>query len=130
MKGMRMGSFFELRIYKVNPGKMEEWVELMEKVILPFQTSKGMVVHGSFIEKSFDQFSLNDGNREMNRDENRNNYIWIRRFQNEAHKEKLYKDVYESEEWVNDIGPKVANLIDRNSIKIHNLTSTELSIMK
>ncbi len=125
-----MGSFFELRIYKVNPGKMEEWVELMEKVILPFQTSKGMVVHGSFIEKSFDQFSLNDGNREMNRDENRNNYIWIRRFQNEAHKEKLYKDVYESEEWVNDIGPKVANLIDRNSIKIHNLTSTELSIMK
>ena len=127
---MRMGSFFELRIYKVNPGKMEEWVELMEKVILPFQTSKGMVVHGSFIEKSFDQFSLNDGNREMNRDENRNNYIWIRRFQNEAHKEKLYKDVYESEEWVNDIGPKVANLIDRNSIKIHNLTSTELSIMK
>ena len=44
--------------------------------------------------------------------------------------EKLYKDVYESEEWVNDIGPKVANLIDRNSIKIHNLTSTELSIMK
>ena len=130
MKGMRMGSFFELRIYKVNPGKMEEWVELMEKVILPFQTSKGMVVHGSFIEKSFDQFSLNDGYREMNRDENRNNYIWIRRFQNEAHKEKLYKDVYESEEWVNDIGPKVANLIDRNSIKIHNLTSTELSIMK
>ena len=130
MKGMRMGSFFELRIYKVNPGKMEEWVELMEKVILPFQTSKGMVVHGSFIEKSFDQFSLNDGYREMNRDENRNNYIWIRRFENEAHKEKLYKDVYESEEWVNDIGPKVANLIDRNSIKIHNLTSTELSIMK
>ena len=127
---MRMGSFFELRIYKVNPGKMEEWVELMEKVILPFQTSKGMVVHGSFIEKSFDQFSLNDGYREMNRDENRNNYIWIRRFENEAHKEKLYKDVYESEEWVNDIGPKVANLIDRNSIKIHNLTSTELSIMK
>ena len=125
-----MGSFFELRIYKVNPGKMQEWVELMEKVILPFQTSKGMVVHGSFIEKSFDQFSLNDGNREMNRDKNRNNYIWIRRFQNEAHKEKLYKDVYESEEWVNDIGPKVANLIDRNSIKIHNLTSTELSIMK
>ena len=125
-----MGSFFELRIYKVNPGKMEEWVELMEKVILPFQTSKGMVVHGSFIEKSFDQFSLNDGNREMNRDENRNNYIWIRRFENEKHKEKLYKEVYESKQWIDEIGPKVANLIDRNSIKIYNLSSTNISVMK
>ena len=125
-----MGSFFELRIYKVNPGKMEEWVELMEKVILPFQTSKGMVVHGSFIEKSFDQFSLNEGNREMNRDENRNNYIWIRRFENEKHKEKLYKEVYESKQWIDEIGPKVANLIDRNSIKIHNLSSTDISVMK
>ena len=125
-----MGAFFELRIYKVNRGKMEEWVELMEKVILPFQTSKGMVVHGSFIEKSFDQFSLNDGNREMNRDENRNNYIWIRRFENEKHKEKLYKEVYESKQWIDEIGPKVANLIDRNSIKIHNLSSTDISVMK
>ena len=125
-----MEAFFELRIYKVNPGKMKEWVEFMEKVILPFQLSKGMVVHGSFIEKSFDQFILNDGARVMNRDENRNNYVWIRRFESKEHKEKLYKDVYESKEWINEIGPKVANLIDRNSIKIHNLTSTELSIMK
>ncbi len=125
-----MESFFELRVYEVNAGKMNEWVELMEKVILPFQASKGMVVHGSFVEKSFDQFSLNNGLREMNRDENRNNYVWIRRFESEQHKEKLYKDVYESKEWIDEIGPKVANLIDRNSIKIYNLTSTELSIMK
>ena len=73
---------------------------------------------------------LKDGVREMNRDENKNNYIWIRRFESEQHKEKLYKEVYESEEWINEIGPKVAGLIDRNSIRIHNLISTELSIMK
>ena len=109
---------------------MEEWVELMEKVILPFQTSKGMVVHGSFIEKSFDQFNLKDGVRKMDRSKNRNNYVWIRRFENEEQKEKLYKAVYESNDWVNEIGPKVAKLIDRNSIVIHNLYSTELSIMK
>ena len=44
-----MKSFFELRIYQVNPGKMKEWVELMEKVILPFQVSKGMVIHGRML---------------------------------------------------------------------------------
>ena len=52
------------------------------------------------------------------------------KFENKEHKEKLYKAVYESADWMNDIGPKVATLIDRNSIAVHNLTSTELSIMK
>ena len=125
-----MKPFFELRIYRVNPGMMEEWVNLMEKVIIPFQVSKGMVINGSFIEKSIDIFSLSDGSRQMDRKEDRNAYIWIRRFESEEQKESLYKDVYESEEWINNIGPKVAKLIDRNSMVIHNLYSTDLSIIK
>ena len=51
-----MTTFFELRIYSVFPGKMKEWIALMEGIIIPFQVSKGMVIHGSFIEKSFDEF--------------------------------------------------------------------------
>ena len=43
---------------------------------------------------------------------------------------KLYKAVYESKEWVDNIAPTVANLVDRNSILVHNLSSTALSIMK
>ena len=44
---------------------------------------------------------------------------------------RLYKElVGESEEWINNIGPKVAKLIDRNSMVIHNLYSTDLSIIK
>ena len=125
-----MKPFFELRIYRVNPGMMEEWVNLMEKVIIPFQVSKGVVINGSFIEKSIDIFSLSDGSRQMDRKEDRNAYIWIRRFESEEQKESLYKDVYESEEWINNIGPKVAKLIDRNSMVIHNLYSTDLSIIK
>ena len=46
------------------------------------------------------------------------------------HKEKLYKDVYESDEWINNIAPKVEKLIDRNTIVVHNLSPTALSIMK
>ncbi len=125
-----MKPFFEIRIYSVNPGKMEEWVNLMEKTIVPFQISKGAVIHGSFIETSKDSFSLQNGERVMNSDQDTNKYIWIRRFKNIEEKERVYKDIYESDVWVNEIGPKVAELIDRNSIIVHNVISTNLSIMK
>ena len=125
-----MNEFFELRIYKVFPNKMKQWIELMEKIIIPFQVSKGMVIHGSFQENSFDRFYLKDNERQMEKLDNRNLYIWIRRFESLEHKEDLYKKVYESEKWIKDIGPKVEKLIDRNTIVVHNITSTSLSIMK
>ena len=125
-----MNEFFELRIYKVFPGKMKQWIELMENIIIPFQVSKGMVIHGSFQENSFDRFFLRDNERQMEKLDNRNLYIWIRRFESLEHKEDLYKKVYESEKWIKDIGPKVNKLIDRNTIVVHNITSTSLSIMK
>ena len=125
-----MSHFFELRIYQVFPGKMDEWLNLMEKVIIPFQVSKGMVINGSFIENSFNQFYLNDDVRDMKTFDNRNKYIWIRRFENIKHKEDLYKKVYESNEWLNNIAPKVEKLIDRNSISVHNITPTQMSVIK
>ena len=125
-----MEPFFEIRIYRVNPGKMKEWIDFMEKTIIPFQVSKGMVIHGSFVESSKDVFLLENNERVMKTNKNTNSYIWIRRFQNIDQKNKLYKDVYESDVWLNEIGPKVAKLIDRNSIIIHNVHPTALSIMK
>ena len=41
-------AFYELRQYFVRPGKMNEWVKIMEEEIIPFQVSKGMVICGSF----------------------------------------------------------------------------------
>ena len=41
-------AFYELRQYKVLPGKVDEWVRIMEQEIIPFQVSKGMVICGSF----------------------------------------------------------------------------------
>ena len=108
-----MSSFFELRTYKIFPGKMEEWVKYMETTIIPFQVSKGMIIHGSFKVK-------NDNDT----------YVWIRRFENEEHKNKLYKNVYESDEWVNNISNQVKKLVDIEAIKVRNLISTDLSIMK
>ena len=125
-----MNEFFELRIYQIFPGKMEEWLKLMENTIIPFQVSKGMIIHGSFTENSFNRFHLNNGIREMETLENRNLYIWIRRFKNLDHKKTLYKKVYESEEWLKNIAPVVETLIDRNTIVVHNISPTALSIMK
>ena len=47
-----MNAFFELRTYKILPGKMTEWVEFMEKTIVPYQVSKGMVINGLFTQQS------------------------------------------------------------------------------
>ena len=108
-----MEAFFELRIYKIFPGKKKEWLDLMEGEIIPFQVSKGMVIHGSFVDDDDDE-----------------TYIWIRRFSSLKSKEKLYKDVYESKEWLNEMVDKVGELIDRNRTVVRNLKSTELSVMK
>ena len=108
-----MSAFFELRTYKIYPDKMEEWLSYMEKTIIPFQVSKGMVIHGSFSVQDDDE-----------------TYIWIRRFKSLEHKDKLYKDVYKSDRWIKEIAPKVETLIDRDAIVVRNLQSTDLSIMK
>ena len=109
---------------------MDEWVSYMEKTIMPFQVEKGMVIHGSFVMDSSDQFALENGERVMNSEEKGNTYVWIRRFESQEEKVKLYKDVYESKEWLENIAPTVAKLVDRNSILVQNLSSTPLSVMK
>jgi len=125
-----MSAFFELRIYQIFPGKMDEWLSFMEKTIMPFQIEQGMVIHGSFVMDSSDQFALENGERVMKSEKKGNTYVWIRRFESQEQKVNLYKAVYESKEWVNNIAPTVENLIDRNSILVHNLSSTASSIMK
>ena len=50
-------AFYELRQYKVRPGKADEWVRIMEEEIIPFQVSKGMVICGSFRGET-DEFGL------------------------------------------------------------------------
>ena len=125
-----MSAFFELRIYQIAPGKMNEWVSFMEKTIMPFQVAKGMVIHGSFVMDSSDQFALENGDRVMNSETKGNSYVWIRRFENEEEKVELYREVYESKEWIENIAPTVAKYVDRNSILVHNLSSTPLSVMK
>lgn len=103
-------AFYELRRYKILPGKMEEWLQLMELEIIPFQVSCGMVVTGSFRGEDDDSC-----------------YIWMRRFESEEERERLYKAVYESDRWKNEIGPRIPELMDRSQIQVTRIVPTAKS---
>ena len=105
--------FFELRQYRTKPGCREEWVKYMEETIIPFQISKGMVVIGSFVGEEEDDL-----------------YVWIRRFESEEQREELYKAVYESDEWKDEISPQVGDLLDRSQIHVTRIEATPKSVIQ
>ena len=103
---------FELRQYRVYPGKMEEWVRFMEEVIIPFQVSKGMVICGSFVGEEEDDL-----------------YVWIRRFDSEEDRERLYEAVYESDTW-KKVADEVGTMLDRDKIVVTRLEPTSKSVIR
>lgn len=105
--------FFELREYRTLPGQRENWVNFMEEEIIPFQVSKGMVILGSFTGEEEDDL-----------------YIWVRRFENESERERLYEAVYQSDRWLNEIGPKVPEMIDRSKIVVRRIEATPRSVIQ
>ncbi|MBV9170650.1 MAG: NIPSNAP family protein [Chloroflexi bacterium] len=98
---------FELRQYRMRPGQRDNWVRFMEEQVIPFQTSKGMHILGSWVGEQEEDL-----------------FVWIRRFENEAERERLYREVYESDHWKNTLGPRVPEMIDRELIKVSRMTPT------
>jgi hypothetical protein len=105
--------FFELREYRTQPGERENWVKFMEEEIIPFQVSKGMVILGSFVGQEEDDL-----------------YIWVRRFESEEQREKLYEAVYESDTWKNDIAPKIPSMMVRDKIVVRRIEATPRSVIQ
>ncbi len=105
--------FFELREYRTLPGQRENWVKFMEDEIIPFQTAQGMTIVASFVGQEEDDL-----------------YIWVRRFESEEQRERLYEAVYESDRWVNDIGPKVPEMLDRDKIIVRRIEATPRSVVQ
>ena len=106
-------SFFELRQYRTHPGQRDNWVKFMEEVIIPFQVSKGMVIAGSFVGEEEDDL-----------------YVWIRRFESEDERVRLYEDVYESDTWKNEIAPKIPDMLNRDKIVVTRLEPTNVSVLQ
>jgi hypothetical protein len=105
--------FFELRQYRIKDGQREAWVKLMEEDIMPFQISKGMVVVGSFVGQEEEDL-----------------YVWIRRFESEQERERLYEAVYQSDYWQNDLDARVGELLDREKIVVTRLEATPKSVIQ
>jgi hypothetical protein len=105
--------FFELRQYRIKEGQKENWVRLMEEKIIPFQIAQGMVVIGSFVGEQEEDL-----------------YVWIRRFESEEQREKLYEKVYQSDTWQNDISPLVGDMLDRSKTVVTRLEATQKSVIQ
>lgn len=104
---------FELRQYRIKPGRRDEWVRFMEETIIPFQIAQGMVVVGSFVGEQEDDL-----------------YVWIRRFESEEDREALYERVYQSDTWKNEIAPRTNEMLDRERIHVTRLTPTPKSVIR
>lgn len=104
---------YEIRQYYVNSGEMENWLQLMENKIIPFQEKIGVKVVASFTVA-----------------DNDNLYVWIRGFEDEKRRKELYKDLYENDFWLNEIKPAIDLLLDREKTVITNVIPTPKSPLK
>ena len=105
--------FYELREYRILPGQMDNWVNFMQEVIIPFQSGQGMIIVGSFTSTEEDDL-----------------YIWMRRFENVEDRVNLYEKVYESQTWKSEIGPKIPSMMDRDRIVVRRISPSSKSIIK
>lgn len=104
---------FEIRIYPVKDGCMDEWVEFMSSKIVPFIESKGMKVDAMF--RGVEDPTV---------------YVWIRRFDDEEHRQALYKAVYETDEWQTNFKPTVRRLVDVENATVHVVSATDGSPLR
>jgi hypothetical protein len=104
---------FELRQYRTKPGQREKWAKFMDEVIIPYQIAKGMVIVASYVGEAEEDL-----------------YVWIRRFDDEGERVRLYKEVYENDYWQKEISPQVGDMIDRTKTVVSRLTPTPKSVIR
>jgi hypothetical protein len=108
-----MMAFFELRQYRINPGHSQDWLKLVEEEIIPFQSSKGMVIVGSWFDEQDPE-----------------HYIWMRRFESEEERERQYEAVYQSDHWKNNVSGRIGEIMDRSQIKVTRIEPTTKSMIR
>ena len=94
----------ELRQYRAKPGQRDNWVRYIHEKVIPFQTSKGMKILGTWVGEQEDDL-----------------FVWMREFESEEERVRLYKEVYESEEWKERISPPIRDMLDGPRIVVTRL---------
>ncbi len=98
---------FELREYRIRDGRRDEFVRLMDETIIPFQRDKGMEIIGSFV--SLEEPDL---------------YVWLRRFESDEQRKKLYDAVYGDPYWTETIKPAMGDILIRETVTVRLLEAT------
>ena len=101
----------ELRQYRTRPGQRENWVRYMQEKIIPFQQSMGMEILGTWVGEQEDDL-----------------FVWMRRFKDEADRERLYEAVYQSDHWKEQIAPSIPDMLDRERMVITRLEPVLASV--
>jgi len=104
---------FELRQYKCQPGSRDAFVEVMEREIIPMMVEAGMVIIGSWVAE-----------------EDETSYVWLRRFKDDADRKRLYRAVYETDRWKNEIMPKIIPMLEPKGAVVTRLIPTERSVIQ
>ncbi len=84
----------------------------MDRTVIPFQVSQRVVVVGPFVDE-----------------EDPDHYVWIRRFDSEDERKRLYQAIYESATWQTEMLPLVIDMIDRERSIISRLNATPKSVI-
>ena len=105
--------FFELRQYRIFPGKMAEWVKFMKETIIPRQVAKGYVIVGSFVGQEEDDL-----------------YVWIRRFASEEERAALQRAFYDTAEWRDELRPIAQTMNDFSRIGVARIAATPKSVIR
>ncbi len=103
----------ELRQYRIFPGKRDEWVKFMEERLIPSVVAFGVVVVGSFISQDDEDV-----------------YIWIRRFEDEAHLEAYRTTYFAMDEWTNELLPRVQEMLDAPRMLVTRIEPTAKSVIR
>jgi hypothetical protein len=71
----------QLRTYTINRGMMDQWVSLFNETLMPIYSKVGIVVEGAWAN------------------EDKNQFIWIRSFEDASDLETKEAAFYGSDEW-------------------------------
>ena len=72
-----------------------------------------MVIVGSFVGQEEDDL-----------------YVWVRRFESDAERDRLYQEVYRSDHWKKTLGPRIPEMMDRTKMVVRRIEATPHSVIQ
>ena len=105
--------FYEINQYKILPGKMDAWAQMMDEEFIPFAVKQGLNSIGSF--RSEDDETV---------------YVWIRRFESDAERERVHTAVYETDYYISEIKDRLPELVANGGLRKQRIVPTPKSAMQ